>query len=177
MSQENGEASKSKKGLPKIVTYIAAGVLAAVVFGSGIFIGTKMLGGSDNSKKESKKGEHVEAAHTEEEEEEEIAIKKLGVVVPMKEDLLFNPKDAPSRFVMVGIGIEVATEEEKTKVENELSIPISATILRRLRSYTLDEIQSSNVQDSLPIILKKEIRPLFGEVKLKNVYISKFIIQ
>ncbi|GAB1430948.1 hypothetical protein MASR2M18_17820 [Ignavibacteria bacterium] len=176
MSQENEETPKAKKGLPKIVTYIAAGVLAAAVFGSGIFIGTKILGGSGDKKNESKKEEHAESAHTEE-EEEEMPIRKLGVVVPMKDDLLFNPKDAPSRFVMIGIGIEVATEEDKAKVENELTIPINAAILRKLRSYTLDEIQSSNVQDSLPIILKKEIRPIFGEVKLKNVYISKFIIQ
>lgn len=176
MSHENEETPKPKKGLPKIVTYIVAGILAAVVFGSGIFIGTKILGGVGDKKNEAKKGEHTESSSAEE-DEEDMPVKKLGVVVPMKEDLLFNPKDAPSRFVMVGIGIEVATEEDKTKVENELAIPINSTILRKLRSYTLDEIQSSNIQDSLPTILKKEIRPLFGEVKLKNVYISKFIIQ
>ncbi len=177
MANEEAEASKEKKGMPKIIVYIVAGVLAALVFGSGIFIGTKFLGNSGDNKSDGKKTEKISSSSSHDEEDEEVQEKKIGVVVPMKDDLLFNPKDAPSRFVMVGIGIEVATEEEKSKVEKELAIPINSAVLKKLRSYTIEDLQSQNIQDSLPIILKKEIRPLFGEVKLKNVYISKFVIQ
>lgn len=181
MSQGNEqEVQQPKKGMPKIIIYVVAGVLAAVLFGAGIFIGIKVLGGNgggDKHGQDSKKSEQHDEQPAEDQEEEEVTAKKLGVIIPPKEDLIFNPKDAPSRYVVIGIGIEVGNEEDKAKVENELMIPINASLLRKLRSYTLDEIQSPVMQDSLPIILKKEIRPLFHEVKLKNLYISKFIIQ
>lgn len=174
------EGANVKKGMPKIIIYVVAGVLAAVLFGGGIFLGSKLLGGSGNNDKhgaDAKKTEHKAESAEEEEESDEVATKKVGVVIAPKEDIVFNPKDAPSRYVVIGIGIEVGSEEEKKIVEDELMIPINATFLRKLRSYTLDEIQSAGVQDSLPMILKKEIRPLFHEVKLKNIYISKFIVQ
>jgi flagellar basal body-associated protein FliL len=179
-STNEQDAPKVKKGMPKIVVYVIAGVLAAVLFGGGIFFGSKFLASSGNGNKnsaETKKTEHSDESAAEEEESDEIAAKKVGVVIAPKEDIVFNPKDAPSRYVVVGIGIEVTNEEEKKIVEDELMIPINAAFLNRLRSYTLDEIQSLSSSDSLRIILKKEIRPLFHEAKLKNIYISKFIIQ
>ncbi len=181
MSDANEQAApKEKKGMPKIIVYVIAGVLTAATFGGGIFFGSKFLNGAGNTDKhgaETNKKEHSAEATDADEEAEDVATKKVGVVIAPKEDIVFNPKDAPSRYVVIGIGIEVATEEEKKIVEDELMIPINSAFLKKLRSYTLDEIQSPGVQDSLPIILKKEIRPLFHEVKLKNIYISKFIIQ
>lgn len=110
----------------------AASSLAASLNGAG---------NTDKHGAETNKKEHSAEATDADEEAEDVATKKVGVVIAPKEDIVFNPKkDVPSRYVVIGIGIEVATEEEKKIVEDELMIPINSAFLKKLRSYTLDEI-------------------------------------
>ena len=100
---------------------------------------------------------------------------KVGVAT--KEDLIFSPKGSPTSFVVVALGFEVDDEAAKEKVEKELMIPISSDVQRKLRSYTLEQLQSPGLQDSLPLLLKREIKPYFHEIKLRNVFMTKFLIQ
>ncbi len=176
-NQNDGGAPKKKSSL---MTGIIAGVLVAVVFAVGIFIGIKVFGGSSHEAgKEDPKKEKTEkhAADAEEEEEDDSKNRVVKIVVPTKEDLVFSPKGAPNRFVVVALGFEVDDEAAKEKVDKELMLPIISDVQRKLRSYTVDELQSQSLQDSLPLILKREIKPYFHEIKLRNVYLSKFLIQ
>ncbi len=78
---------------------------------------------------------------------------------------------------VVSLGFEVEDEKAKEIVDKELMLPIISDVQRKLRSYTVEELQSQGLQDSLPLILKREIKPYFHEIKLRNVYLSKFLIQ
>ncbi len=176
-NQSSGESGSTKKK-PTLVTGLIAGVLVAVVFAVGIFIGVKIFGSSPNDKSDPKKEKtqkHNEDAA--EEEEEETATKVVKIVVPTKEDLIFSPRGSSTRYVVVALGFEVEDEKAKDIVEKELMLPIQSEVLKKLRSYSLEELQQQGLQDSLPIILKKEIKPYFHDIKLRNVYMSKFLIQ
>ena len=174
---QNGSEHTSGKKKPSMITLIIAGVLVAVVFAVGIFIGVKVFGGSSADKNDPKK-EKTEKHTTEEaEDEEETASKVVKIVVPTKEDLIFSPRGSSTRYVVVALGFEVEDEKAKEIVEKELMIPIQSEVLKKLRSYSLDELQQPGLQDSLPLLLKKEIKPFFHEIKLRNVYMSKFLIQ
>ncbi len=177
-NQNEGAAPKKKSSL---MTGIIAGVLVAVVFAVGIFIGIKVFGGgSHEAGKEDPKKEKTDkhaAEASAEEEEDETKNRVVRFVVPTKEDLVFSPKGSPNRFVVVALGFEVEDEKAKEIVDKELMLPIISDVQRKLRSYTVDELQTQSLQDSLPLILKREIRPYFHEIKLRNVYLSKFLIQ
>ncbi|MFN8361384.1 MAG: flagellar basal body-associated FliL family protein [Candidatus Kapaibacterium sp.] len=175
-NQNEGAAPKKKSSL---MTGIIAGVLVAVVFAVGIFIGIKVFGGgSHEAGKEDPKKEKTEKHAAEAEEDEENSTNKVvKIVVPTKEDLVFSPKGSPNRFVVVSLGFEVEDEKAKEIVDKELMLPIISDVQRKLRSYTVEELQSQGLQDSLPLILKREIKPYFHEIKLRNVYLSKFLIQ
>jgi flagellar basal body-associated protein FliL len=78
---------------------------------------------------------------------------------------------------VVNLGIEVNSEEAKGKVEKDLMIPIRHGVLKVLQKYTIEDYQRVTLRDSLPKIIKKEIRPFIIGTKVSNIYISKFIIQ
>jgi flagellar basal body-associated protein FliL len=175
-NQNSGDNGTSKKK-PSLITGIIAGVLVAVVFAVGIFIGVKVFGSSSGEKSDSKKEKAEKHKVEEADEEEESAAKVVKFVVPTKEDLIFSPRGSTTRYVVVALGFEVEDEKAKEVVEKELMLPIQSEVLKKLRSYSLEQLQQQGLQDSLPIILKKEIKPYFHEIKLRNVYMSKFLIQ
>ncbi|MBI3259977.1 MAG: flagellar basal body-associated FliL family protein [Ignavibacteriae bacterium] len=175
-NQNAGDGGTTKKK-PSMITGIIAGVLVAVVFAVGIFIGVKIFGGSSGDKNDTKKDKTEKHQDEEAEDEEETTSKVVKLVVPTKEDLIFSPRGSSTRYVVVALGFEVEDEKAKDVVEKELMIPIQSEVLKKLRSYSLDELQQQGLQDSLPLILKKEIKPFFHDIKLRNVYMSKFLIQ
>jgi len=173
-----GEKDTTKKK-SSLLTGLIAGVLVAVVFAVGIFIGVKVFASSSSDKTDTKKEkvEHHTTDEPEEEAETETVSRVVKTVVPTKEDLIFSPRGSSTRYVVVALGFEVEDEKAKEKVEKELMLPIQSEVLKKLRSFSLEELQRQGLQDSLPLILKKEIKPFFHEIKLRNVYMSKFLIQ
>ncbi|HRE56446.1 MAG TPA: flagellar basal body-associated FliL family protein [Candidatus Kapabacteria bacterium] len=170
-------------GMKTVLMAAVAGLLVAVVFGAGIFLGVKFFGGShedeksDKPKKEAKSHSDLAA----EEEEEEIGpLDEDGNPLPRfvipTEDFIVNPNGS-DRYVVVNLGIEVNSEEAKGKVEKDLMIPIRHGVLKVLQKYTIEDYQRVALRDSLPKIIKKEIRPYIIGTKVSNIYISKFIIQ
>lgn len=171
-------------GMKTVLMAGVAGLLVAVVFGAGIFLGVKFFGGSHAEETTDKHGKNEQKAHaatSEEEEEEEVGpldedgnpIKRF--VVPT-EDFIVNPNGS-DRYVVVNLGIEVNSEEAKGKIEKELMIPVRHGVLKVLQRYTIDDYQRVALRDSLPKIIKKEIKPYIIGTKVSNIYISKFIIQ
>ncbi|MFN9301134.1 MAG: flagellar basal body-associated protein FliL [Candidatus Kapaibacterium sp.] len=171
-------------GMKTVLMAAVAGLLVAVVFGAGIFLGVKFFGGShedEKSDKHAKKEAKGNSDEAEAEEEEETGPldedgKPLPRFVVPTEDFIVNPNGS-DRYVVVNLGIEVNSEEAKGKVEKDLMIPIRHGVLKVLQKYTIEDYQRVTLRDSLPKIIKKEIRPFIIGTKVSNIYISKFIIQ
>lgn len=192
MSDDNDEVeekpAKPKKeggGMKTVLMAGVAGLLVAVVFGAGVFLGVKFFGGASHEEADTKDkhGKTEKKAHAEEEEEEEEDLGPVDedghplprMVVPT-EDFIVNPNGS-DRYVVVNLGIEVNSEEAKAKVEKELMIPIRHGVLKVLQRFSIADYQRVSLRDSLPKIIKKEIKPYIVGTKVSNIYISKFIIQ
>lgn len=99
----------------------------------------------------------------------------IGHIIQMDE-MIINPKGSPNRYVALEIGLEVNDEEEAATIDGSL-IAIKDRIIRTITSRTLDDLQKSELRDTLRDQLRTELQPYFGEATLRKVYFSKFIIQ
>lgn len=183
LDEKPAKAKKEGGGMKTVLMAAVAGLLVAVVFGAGIFLGVKFFGGShEETDAKDKHGKTAKKEHVDEEEEdEEIGpVDEDGNPLPRMvvgtEDFIVNPNGS-DRYVVVNLGIEVNSEEAKAKVEKELMIPIRHGVLKVLQRFTINDYQRVTLRDSLPKIIKKEIKPYIIGTKVSNIYISKFIIQ
>ncbi|MFN8367162.1 MAG: flagellar basal body-associated FliL family protein [Candidatus Kapaibacterium sp.] len=132
---------------------------------------------------EEKDGEKAHEAKDGEEEENDgkaELVQKVEAIVTTKNDLYINPRGTSSHIVVLSLGIEVSPAEKAKEVEEKLMVPIQDKVIGRISGYTTEELQRSDIRDSLRTIIKKDIKPFFlgmEEVKLRNVYFPKFVIQ
>jgi flagellar basal body-associated protein FliL len=185
---EKSDGEKKQGGSKKtLLMAIIAGVVVLAVLGLGIFVGSKFLAPSaqpaaahdEAAKGKEHKDDHGTKKKDHAEEEEEVDEKEVGMIISVP-DMILNPKNSSTRYVVVAFGLEIDKEkgeEAKEKVGKELMIPIQSVIQKRISSYTIEELQNPGIKDSLPVVLRKDLRPYLSEFKLKNVYMPKFIIQ
>ena len=105
-----------------------------------------------------------------------------------------NPRGSASNYVVIDLGIyayykdEEAKEKaesggghggstDKTAMTPELGTLVKGVINRILGSMSVDDLQAR--RDSLPIVFKKELKPVFKEnhFKIFNVVLQEFLIQ
>ncbi|MCS7176634.1 MAG: flagellar basal body-associated FliL family protein [Candidatus Kapabacteria bacterium] len=99
-----------------------------------------------------------------------------GVIVPV-DDLVVNPRGSSSRYVLVALGLEVANPKEGERLRRELMIPVRDRIMSVVSSYSVEELQTVGIRDSLRMRIRQELELLLPEIHLRNVYFSKFVIQ
>ncbi len=161
-------------------------VMAAIKFFAPAQANAKSKGANEKTSESAHKDGHGESEEESEEEQSGPSYsQKVEGIVATKNDLYINPRGSSSHIVVVSLGIEISPEEKKEEVEKKLIIPIQDRVISRISSYTVEELQSGKVRDSLRTIIKNDIKPFFrgmseeGKegVKLRNVYFPKFIIQ
>jgi len=110
------------------------------------------------------------------EEEEPLVMRKVHKIVKT-DDIVINPKGARSAYLQIQLGLEIEPEDGEQQVKDVLMVPVHDRTISILSSYTVEELMRGSLRDSLRIKLKKDFQPYFGEIKLRNVYFPKYIIQ
>ncbi|MBL7998716.1 MAG: flagellar basal body-associated FliL family protein [Candidatus Kapabacteria bacterium] len=132
--------------------------------------------------------EHADGDEETDEDEQEKTkanlVQKVGGIAVSKSDLYINPKNGPNKIVVVSLGIEIEPKEMTKEVEDKLMVPIQDRVISRISTFTAEELQRTEVRDSLRLIIKNDIKPYFRGMreeveglKLRNVYFPKFVIQ
>lgn len=99
-----------------------------------------------------------------------------GVIVPV-EDLVVNPRGSSSRYVLVALGLEVENPKQGEQLRQELMIPVRDRVMSIVSSYSIEELQSTGIRDTLRVRIRKELEQTLPGIRLQNVYFSKFVIQ
>ena len=95
-------------------------------------------------------------------------------------DLFSNHVIKASRFLKVGIVMELNPEKEEVVKEGKL-LPMAETkimdsTLQILRTIKIEELDA-NKQDDLKAKLKSEVNKALGEGSVYDVYITSFMLQ
>jgi len=92
-------------------------------------------------------------------------------------DVIVNPAGTNgTRFLVTTIGLEVPTVEAKTELEQK-EVQTRDVLITILSGKTLGDLATQEDKDSLRSEIERRVNTLLKSGKLKNVYISKFIIQ
>lgn len=122
------------------------------------------------------------SAHAEEtkgNQTEQVISKKtdLGKYIFLVDDLIVNPAGTDGkRLLLTSVGIDVPTEENENTLKAK-EIVVKDIIISSLTSKTLEELNNSVYKDSLKIQIAQNIEGSIPEIKINNVYFSKYIIQ
>lgn len=132
--------------------------------------------------KDDEENKDGEAEGGEDEEGQAHLVQKVEGIFTTKNDLYINPRNGANHIIVLSVGIEISPKEKVKEVEEALIIPIQDRVIARVSNYTVDDLQRIEVRDSLRTIIKNDIKPYFrglegGEIKLRNVYFPKFVIQ
>ncbi len=96
-------------------------------------------------------------------------------IVPIN-DVIVNPKNSGGQhYLMVNLGIDVDTPEHQKLLE-ERSIIIKDLLLNYLSSKTLDELTATSFKEEFKKTLEASIKKLMKEIKVNNIYFSKYIV-
>lgn len=172
------EAKPKKSGMS---TMTLIGVIAGVVALQAIIIFAIFKFGFSSSGDKEKESEPKKSASSkhiapEPDEEGDLVIREVGKIIET-EDMVINTRNSKSNYLMVRLGLEIDPDANEEEVKNKLMTPISDKAISLFSSYTTEELQRATLRDSLKLELKKELKPYFGEIKLRNIYFSKYVLQ
>ncbi len=137
--------------------------IAIVYFLVAKFIGPKVTSGS-----EAKSAVPTEQKSAGEDETTQIVVIK---------DIIVNPAGTNgTRFLVTTVGLEVPTLEAKNELEQK-EVQTRDVLITILAGKRLDDLATPENKDSLRAEIQQRIDRILKSAKLKNVYISKFIIQ
>jgi flagellar protein FliL len=92
-------------------------------------------------------------------------------------DVIVNPAGTNgSRLLVTSIGLEVPTAEAKTELEGK-EVQTRDVLVTILTGKRLEELAAPEQREALREEIGQRVNKLMRNAKLKNVYISKFIIQ
>ena len=92
-------------------------------------------------------------------------------------DIIVNPAGTNgNRLLVTTIGLEVPTIDAKTELEQK-EVQTRDVLVTILTGKTLEDLTSPEQRDALREEIGRKVNKLLRSSKLKNVYISKFIIQ
>lgn len=121
-----------------------------------------------------------EANHGTDEHSDDVAIGdsvEIGKNIFSVDDIILNPAGTNGQMVMlVSVGFDVASAEMKTVLE-EREVLVRDMIISNFSSKHLDELSDISFRDSLKHELSSGVSDMFGQVKVNQVYFSKYIIQ
>lgn len=171
------EVKSSKGGLSAKVFIIGIPLfiiqLVGVYFIVGYTLQQKM--GVTHSVEQSKEtGEAgVEAEGT---EGGEVDTNKVANHIFPIDDLLLNPAGTNGQAILlVSVGFGVNSQQSLEFLQSK-EVLVRDMVITTLSAKGLDELKIEN-RDSLRVDLAKKVTELFPNVKISNIYFSKFIIQ
>ncbi len=92
-------------------------------------------------------------------------------------DIIVNPAGTNgTRFLVTTVGLEVPTVEAKNELEQK-EVQTRDVLITILAGKRLEDLATPENKDSLRAEIQRNIDKILRSAKLKNVYISKFIIQ
>jgi len=113
---------------------------------------------------------------TESKTDNKVAEDQTTQIVVVK-DVIVNPAGTNgTRFLVTTVGLEVPTVAAKKELE-EKEIQTRDVLITILSGKTLNELVTTEDKDSLRAEIERRVNAILISGKLKNVYLSKFIIQ
>jgi flagellar protein FliL len=160
-------AAKEGMTMKKILMFGVPIILVQIVL--IYFIVTKFMAPS------AAQGQQPGAAADHEEKKGEGAESTTQIVVI--KDVIVNPAGTNgSRLLVTTVGLEVPTVEAKTELEQK-EVQTRDVLVTILTGKRLEELTAPEQRDALREEISQRVNKLLSNGKLKNVYISKFIIQ
>ena len=102
--------------------------------------------------------------------------KESGSVIFAIEDMVVNPMMSHGdKLLLVSIGLELEDEDSKN-ILAEKEVILKDKIISLLSAKTQKTLSQPDYKDSLKIQLSAGIKNIFPDVKLNNIYFSKYII-
>lgn len=93
------------------------------------------------------------------------------------EDIVMNPANSGGkRIIVIKLAIEVESASDLETLEQKKMI-LDDLILSTVSSKTVGQLSQSSYKDSIKTELGMKIEETMGAVSIKNVYITKYILQ
>lgn len=102
---------------------------------------------------------------------------ELGKYVYVVEDLIINPAGTDGkRLLLSSIGFDLLTEQNQKELK-EKEVLVKDAIISVLSSKDLAHLSDALYRDTLRAEISQRINQLMPQVKINNVYFSKYILQ
>jgi flagellar FliL protein len=177
--QEIPEIVEKKKPLinPKIFLFglpLFIAQLLAVYFITANILMSKIHG---NDKPDSLKTENKGVVNQQQQNNNNAKPVETGKFIYSIDDIIVNPAETDGkRLLLASIGFDLQTEDEKKNMQAK-EIIIKDIVITALSSKSFDKLTNFAYRDTLKSEISTKLRATIPQVKLNNVYFSKFIIQ
>ncbi len=102
---------------------------------------------------------------------------ELGRFIYSVEDIIVNPAQTDGkRLLLATVGFDLGSEEQKTDLKNK-EVLVKDIIISTLSSKTLPQLNDSGYKDTLKTEISQKVMQHIPDLKLNNIYFSKYIIQ
>ncbi|MGK9477059.1 flagellar basal body-associated FliL family protein [Melioribacter sp. OK-6-Me] len=102
---------------------------------------------------------------------------EFGKFIYVVEDLIINPAGTDGkRLLLASIGFDIATEQNKKELE-EKEVLVKDAIISVMGSKDMTQLSDALYRDSLKIQISDQIKQLMPDIKINNIYFSKYILQ
>ncbi len=121
---------------------------------------------------------HTADKKTEKAKEKVVPVKTdLGKYIYTVEDVIVNPAGTDGkRLLLSSVGFDLSAEESKQEMK-EKEVLVKDLIISILSSKNINQLMNYSYKDSLRIEIAKKMKLKLPEVKVNNIYFSKYIIQ
>lgn len=109
--------------------------------------------------------------------EDTVANVDLGKYIYVVEDLIINPAGTDGkRLLLSSLGFDLQNEKYQTELK-EKEILVKDAIISVLSSKDMNQLSNSVYRDTLRLQITQKLNRLIPDVKISNVYFSKYILQ
>jgi len=158
---------KKKKGLPPIVLYV---IIAVVMVGVGVTVGTKFMGGTKTAEGEQATEEKAKVDKKEHKEDQPTELFMVN-------ELVVNPAGTEgTRFLSASIGLETYSKTTLEILEKKEPL-VRDALITILGSKTIDQLSDPKQKEIIRFQIKKRTEQLLQVDDLSAVYFTQFILQ
>lgn len=101
----------------------------------------------------------------------------LGENIFNLEDIIVNPAETNGKtLLLASLGFDLMTPEAKKTLEEKVII-VKDAVITLLSSKTVPQLSNTAYRDSIKSEMISDLSKKLPEVKINNIYFSKFIIQ
>lgn len=101
----------------------------------------------------------------------------LGENIFNLEDIIVNPAETNGKtLLLASLGFDLKTPEAKKTMEEKVII-VKDAVITLLSSKTVPQLSNTAYRDSIKSEMISDLTKKLPEVKINNIYFSKFIIQ